>query len=511
MPFRTESHAGGEAAIGQTDGCKLFYQCFHHSCKSRSWLDARQIISGDDSLAGFYPSARSFKTATGKNVRLPCNESVDLACAADIQPEPVCWIWNGYIAQGKVHILAGPSGHGKTTLLLGLAAIITIGGRWPDGSWSEVGDIAIWSGEDDPADTLVPRLMACGADLNRVQFINGVHTDDEKRSFDPSKDMPLLRKAIAGKNIKMLIIDPIVSAVGGDSHKNAETRRGLQPVVDLAAEMNLAVYGVTHFTKGTGGREPVERITGSLAFGALTRLATVAMKLPDDGNHPAGARLFVRAKSNIGPDGDGFYYYIEVVEVPGYAGMVNTRVLWGEQLKGSAKELIAKAEIEEGKRDKLNAAMRWLTDVLSNGPVAADEVIEAGELMGHSQSTLYRARKQLGIESKKLGYVGGWGWFLPGETIKESIHDPKQTLLKSSGVKQAQVIDSVEDFTKISKAKDKEVERTSADEDSKAVKSSNEAFMGKGLGGVKNTKISSPRVLRSADNVDTFDGDEFIL
>jgi putative DNA primase/helicase len=130
----------------------------------------------------------------------------------------------------------------------------------------------------------------------------------------------------------MLIIDPIVSAVSGDSHKNTEVRRALQPVVDLAAETGCAVYGITHFTKGTAGRDPVDRVTGSLAFGALTRIVTVALKMPEEGSHPPGAWLFARAKSNIGPDGGGFYYRLEERENPDCPGLLNACVTWGESV-----------------------------------------------------------------------------------------------------------------------------------------------------------------------------------
>ena len=136
-----EGHVNSESAIGQTADGKLFYQCFHNSCKNRTWHDAKQIISGNDSLADFYPINRSYMPETKNNSQSPCNQSVNLVCAADIKPEPVSWVWDGYIAKGKVHILAGPAGHGKTTVLLALAATITIAGRWPDGTLAEAGDV----------------------------------------------------------------------------------------------------------------------------------------------------------------------------------------------------------------------------------------------------------------------------------------------------------------------------------------------------------------------------------
>jgi putative DNA primase/helicase len=160
-----------------------------------------------------------------------------------------------------MHVFGGAPGTGKTTISMGLAATVTTGGRWPDGTRSIAGNVVIWSGEDDPADTLIPRLALSGADLSRVYFIADIREGNERRSFDPARDMePLRRKLAEIGGVKLLIVDPVVSAIAGDSHKNAEVRRGLQPLVDLAGSMRCALLGITHFSKGTGGRDPVERL-----------------------------------------------------------------------------------------------------------------------------------------------------------------------------------------------------------------------------------------------------------
>jgi putative DNA primase/helicase len=89
---------------------------------------------------------------------------VSLVRASDVSPEPINWLWNGWLAAGKMHVFGGAPGTGKTTISMGLAATVTNGGRWPDGTRSVIGNVVIWSGEDDPADTLIPRLV--GARLN---------------------------------------------------------------------------------------------------------------------------------------------------------------------------------------------------------------------------------------------------------------------------------------------------------------------------------------------------------
>ncbi|MGC9457932.1 MAG: AAA family ATPase, partial [Halothiobacillaceae bacterium] len=162
-----------------------------------------------------------------------CDLSVRTVRGSEIEPEPVKWLWPGWLARGKLHILAGQAGTGKTTIACGLAGPITTGGQWPDGTQAPRGSVIIWSGEDDPADTLVPRLLASGADLERVHFVTGMLESGDERPFDPATDLIFLADAVdrAG-DVKLIVMDPIVSAVAADSHKNGEVRRALQPVVD---------------------------------------------------------------------------------------------------------------------------------------------------------------------------------------------------------------------------------------------------------------------------------------
>ena len=222
---------------------------------------------------------------------------LELTRASDIEPEPISWIWRGYLARGKLHILAGMPSAGKTTIAMKMAATISAGSRWPHGTAAKQGNIIVWSGEDDPADTLVPRLEASGADMSRIFFARGMTRGKERRAFDPAKDIPALEAAIerAG-GVALIVVDPLVSATSGDSHNNAETRRGLQPLVDLAAKCKGALLGVHHFTKGSEGAHPIDRITGSVAFGALARIVLVAAKGKDSDDGKPGPHIFMRAK-----------------------------------------------------------------------------------------------------------------------------------------------------------------------------------------------------------------------
>ena len=341
---------------------------------------------------------------------------VNLISAASVKPESVDWLWRGNLARGKLHIIAGAPGTGKTTLTMRMAAIVSSGGKWPDGSQCPPGNVLIWSGEDAVGDTLVPRLHAAGADLDRCYFVESIGAGDAARPFDPSKDFPALKEKIAQiGGASLLICDPVVSAITADSHKNSEVRRGLQPLVNLANEADCAVLGITHFSKGAGGRDPVERITGSIAFAAVARFVFVTAK---EGNCPDGSpserRIFVRAKSNHGPDEGGFAYTLTTKVLDGFDAIEAAVVTFGERLTGDARALLSAAEADSASiGGALAEAKDFLLDLLATGPVPAKECKRAAINAGISTKTLERAYKDLGVRPRKLSMCGGWEWNLP--------------------------------------------------------------------------------------------------
>jgi len=340
---------------------------------------------------------------------------VTLTCASSIAPEGISWIWPGWLAAGKLHVLAGMAGTGKTTIALAVAATLTASGRWPDGTHCRTSaDVVMWSGEDDPADTLVPRLMAMGADVARVHLITGTRGDDGKlRGFDPANDMALLESALTKFSPRLLILDPISSAVSGDSHQNTEVRRSLQPIVDLAGNLGCAVLGISHFTKGTAGRDPLERVTGSLAFGAFARLVWATIKPGKDADDQK--RRLIRTKSNIGHDGGGFEYDLAQTVVPGHSDLYASCILWGEPLEGSARELAGQIEDdkkpgEESGPSPREEATDFLLDILAEGPKLEKEIRECAGQECIAKRTLDRAKKEMGVVSVRIGKA--WGWHL---------------------------------------------------------------------------------------------------
>lgn len=340
-------------------------------------------------------------------------ERVDLIPASEISLLEIRWLWSDWIARAKFHLLAGDAGTGKTTLAIAIAATISSGGTWPDGSAALPGNVLIWSGEDDACDTIVPRLTAAGANLDRVFVVGEVRSAVEARPFDPAYDLEMLAvEASRIGEIALVIVDPVISAVAGDSHKNAEVRRSLQPLVDLACRLDAAVLGISHFSKMATGGDPLLRVTGSVAFGAVARVVLVAAKRGDE-----GSRVLARAKSNIGPDEGGFNYEIDVSDGTFSASFVK----WGEALEGAARELLA----GDGSAQPAAAedALAWLQAFLASGPQSVRCVRAAAEQCGIRWRTLERAKQSLGIRSTKHAPDGGWLWSLPAKQGCEDRQD----------------------------------------------------------------------------------------
>ncbi len=388
-------------------------------------LGAKAVREGIEAARVLEPAPKPATTSAGHDTSANADrERLNILSAAQIQPEPIDWIWPGWLARGKLHILAGRAGTGKTTLAIDWAAAVSSGRALPDGHRPMCGRVMFWSGEDSPADTLVPRLIAAGADRERVSFVDTVDGPDGPRPFDPAHDVKLLAEACARLPAPpvLLIVDPLVMSIDGDSHKNAEVRRGLYPLVALAEKQNAALLGITHFSKGTHGRDPLERVTGSLAFGAMARLVFGTCQQEQADKTAPRRFTLARAKSNIGLDGGGYAYALDSAEsVP---GVVTCRVAWGEALEGTARELLTEAEPDSADRTKRDKAAGWLRDLLADGPMAVNEVEAQAKEAGCAWRTVQRAKDALGIKPTKTRFDGGWEWSLSPKVAKvpEGVH-----------------------------------------------------------------------------------------
>ncbi len=337
---------------------------------------------------------------------------VFLKRANTVKPRAVKWAWKGHIPLAKLALFAGPAGLAKTTCALEIAATISVAGRFPDGTSAPLGSVVIWPGEDDVTDTIVPRLMAMGADLSKIFFVADVRQAGDSIAFDPSVHLEALaRMATQVEDLVLIVIDPVMAAVRGNTDKAGDVRRGLTPVVKLAETTGAAVLGITHFTKGSQGRDPLERVTGSHAFGAVARVVHVFAKRKDEGDF-----VMLRVKSNIGPTGGGFAYTIDVAPLPGHPGIEVSRVRWSGPIDGDARDVLHAAESfnQDGSGSALEDAKAFLRDLLSDGPMRSKRIEEEARGAGHTQATIRRAREALRLKTEReAGPRGQWRWALP--------------------------------------------------------------------------------------------------
>jgi putative DNA primase/helicase len=236
----------------------------------------------------------------------------------------------------------------------------------------------------------------------------------KSRPFDLAKDVELLLvAALKLPKLRLIVFDPIVNAVAGDSHNNTEVRRALQPLVDFALKIGASLIGITHFSKGGQGSDPTKRVMGSVAFTAVARVVMVAAKNKDDeGNE---RRVFARSKSNIGPDDGGFEYSLEQVEA--LTGIWASRVVWGNVLTGTAKSLLAEQDEEDGNGSD---AVELLREALNaDGWTNVNEVQKSITSYGFTRKQIWSASKRLNVIRKRGGYQGAMYWRLPsGANLK---------------------------------------------------------------------------------------------
>lgn len=332
--------------------------------------------------------------------------------AADIEPRSVSWLWPERLPLGKLVVFAGEPGTAKSRLSLSIASTITTGGYWPAGEGrSEAGEVLIANFEDDPADTTVPRLMAEGADLTKIRFLEGVPGENGRRAFDINRDVDRLAAHLEiYPETRLLIVDPISACMGGaDSHKNAEVRAALHPLAEVAQRYEVCVLAITHLNKGIGGKA-LHRVMGSIAYTAAARVAFVVTR---DENDPGGRRsLVIPIKNNLGDDRTGLSFSTDVVRLP--SGFEAPRIVWGEQMNISADEALSPLDNDRGARA---AARDFLEELLIDGPVSAKEVRAQARSAGIAWATVRRAQDSLGVKTRKGGMKEGWVWELPPKML----------------------------------------------------------------------------------------------
>jgi hypothetical protein len=366
------------------------------------------------------------KTSNGSRRFQPENEKsgserrLVIRCASDIRPEPISWFWPGRIAIGKLTLVAGQPGLGKSQLTAFLAAATTASVALPcDEGLAPLGSVIILSAEDDPADTQVPRLLAAGADCRRVHIISAVREKDAagNKTFNLAADLDLLETEMDRiGDVSLITIDPLSSYLGKvDSHKNGEVRGVLEMVAEMAARRRVAVVGVTHFNKGDG--TAINKVIGSIAFVAASRAAFMVAADPEDDSR----RLFIGMKNNIGRTAGGLAFRVAQLPVGDNRDILAPYIVWDhEHVSGATADQILAAESEKDSSPSRIEAEEFLRDALASGPRLAKAIEEEAKEAGISWRTVRRAQKRLGIRPERkaeagdgLGQAGRWWWSLP--------------------------------------------------------------------------------------------------
>jgi putative DNA primase/helicase len=338
--------------------------------------------------------------------------------ASDIQPERLEHVWPGRIARGKLTLIGGPPGLGKSQATINMAATVSISGQWPCGEGqAPLGDVIILSAEDGTADTIIPRLMAAAADRQRIHIVDAATKIDGtgRKTFSLKTDVDLLEEMSREiGTVVLIIIDPVSAYMGGaDGNGNVETREVLEPLADMANRLGIAVVAVTHLNKGgAGGQSALNRFAGSIAFVAAARSAYLIVEDPEDENR----RLFLQAKNNLAPKSKGLAFRVEQRLIAD--DIVASNISWeSDHVMASVDEALLASETKGGgeSRSGKDEAADFLRSVLSAGPMAVADIeaeARAAGLLGREspigQNKTFRdARKELGVASSRDGFGPG--------------------------------------------------------------------------------------------------------
>jgi hypothetical protein len=379
---------------------------------SRSWLGWPQRETPKKTQEARRPNTSSPQS--------PPDRTAVLVKANEMEPESINWAWKNRFAFGKLAVLAGDPGLGKSTILIELAALHSIGGEFPCGEGlAQQCETLILTAEDGLRDTLIPRLIAADADLEKIHFLTGTKAEDsdEESLFDLGRDIAVLRKVFEeNPNIRILIIDPLTAYLGATKAKeNSEVRRVFAPLVKLIEETGVLAIGNNHLNKSAG--KALYRVLDSIAFVAVGRVVHLIIK---DADNPDNRKL-ICDKTNIGSKPLGLTYIVQKtwIKAPKTGEEIETsRICWGTRhIDESADEALGDSAEPTHKDDCIN----YLRQVLADGPmpVAGIEVdARSAGLLGENQrinqSKPFRsARSALGIITEKAGLQTGWIWSLP--------------------------------------------------------------------------------------------------
>ncbi len=308
---------------------------------------------------------------------------------SDVTPQAVEWLWPARIPRGKVTLLVGDPGAGKSFASIAIAAAVTTGAPLPGAERAPAASVLIWNGEDGTADTIRPRAEAAGAALERIHVIEGESTEDGSYAAFGLHSIDLLAELVSTTNdIGLVIVDPIAALLAGvDAHRDSDIRSALQPLVDFAERFGIAVLAIAHLNKREAERA-LYRVGGSIGFVGLARSVLLAAIDPEDGR-----RAIAPLKCNLAPAPPPIEYRIDE----------EGRFWWGSTSTELTADHLLRSVRPEKYGGACEAAKRFLRDALADGQVPAKDIELHAEDQGINARTLKRARHELGVRSVKQG------------------------------------------------------------------------------------------------------------
>lgn len=332
---------------------------------------------------------------------------------SDVEEEILTWTWRGYLPDGKLTILEGDPGLGKSVLWSDLVGRISCGDHMPNGQPLDVPSTClVVSAEDDLGDTLKPRLRAAGADMTRV-FTLGLQRDafGDVIPFTIPDDIARLERAMKQTGAKFVVIDPVMAFIseGIQTHNDASARRALTPLTAVAQETRAAFLLLRHLNKDQSSKKALYRGGGSIAFGGVARSVLLLAEDPDD----RGTLVLAQVKNNLASRNvSSLRLRVEPWE---HDSAIPT-VRWGGASSHSANDLLQDSDARFTAPARADAE-RFLWELLGDGPMAASEVAARAGEEGITTATLRRATRAMGLTKKRVraedGTTEAWEWGLP--------------------------------------------------------------------------------------------------
>jgi archaellum biogenesis ATPase FlaH len=350
---------------------------------------------------------------------------------SEVTAEHVESVFGGRIHLGKINLIDGDPGLGKTLLALDLAARMSAGLPMPDGTPCEAAGVVILSAEDGLSDTLQPRLQAAGAELSRIVAIRTIPDPDGDRFPEIPRDLSAIEDAIVQMSARLVIIDPLVAYLGAqtNSFRDQDVRRALAPLAEMAERRRVAVIAVRHLNKREDAKA-IYRGGGSIAFAGAARSALLVASDPQD----TEKRVLASVKNNLAAQPASLAYRV----VPSGSSI---RIEWLGTSSHTAQSVLA---VPSKTATAVAFAVSTLRTILANGPVTAEDAKAEAQRRGIAPRTLDRAKQELGVQSYKEGFGAEslWFWKLPSpDEGSDAINGGLGALCENSPPESFQVIE----------------------------------------------------------------------